>query len=106
MPLFATLVATFFEGLAAFLFKVFAAKVAIRVAAVAAIGGFGALLMATFNNVVSPMVSQLFSTQYGQLIGLAFPPVAGTVLAGVATIWVACTTYKLQEHAVKVTAGL
>ena len=106
MPLFAAMVSAFFNGLALFLARLFAAKVAIRVAAVAAIGAFGTALMLTFNNFVAPLVAQLFATSYGQLLGLAFPPVAGTVLAGVATLWVACTTYKLQVHAVKVTANI
>lgn len=106
MPLFAQLVASLFTGLSAFLVKAFAAKVAIRVAAVGALAASGAALMIAFNTVVAPLVGALFSTAYGQLIGLAFPPVAGTVLAGVATVWVSCTTYKLQAQAIKLAAGL
>lgn len=106
MPLFAGMVSAFFTALGGFLAKLFIARVALRIAAVAAIGALGAVLMATFNTVIAPMVSSMFSTQYGQLIGLAFPPVAGTVLAGIATIWIACTTYKLQVHAIKVTANI
>jgi len=106
MPLFAAMVSGFFTALSAFMAKVFIARVALRIAAVAAIGAFGAVLMALFNTVVSPMVAAMFQTSYGQLIGLAFPPVAGTVLAGITAIWIGCTTYKLQVHAVKVTANI
>ena len=106
MPLFASMVAAFFQALATFLAKLFAVRIALRVAAVTAIVGFGAALMATFNSVVAPLVAQVFANPYGQLLGLAFPPVAGTVLAGVSTLWVACTTYKLQVAAVKVTANV
>lgn len=106
MPVFASMVAAFFNALALFLARLFAARIAIRVAAVTAIVGFGAVLMGTFNAVIAPFVAQVFSNPYGQLLGLAFPPVAGTVLAGVATLWVACTTYKLQVAAVKVTANI
>lgn len=106
MPLFASMVAGFFNALALFLAKLFAARVAIRLAAVSAIVAFGTALMVTFNTVVAPWVAAAFNTSFGQLIGLAFPPVAGTVLAGIATIWVACTTYKLQVAAVKVTANI
>lgn len=106
MPIFAAMVSAFFTALGGFFAKLFIARVALRIAAVAAIAAMGAILMATFNGIVSPMVSSMFNTQYGQLIGLAFPPVAGTVLAGIVTIWIACTTYKLQVHAVKVTANI
>lgn len=106
MPQFALMVTAIFQGLSAFLAKLFLAKVALRIAAVAAISGFAATLMATFNAVVAPWVAAAFSTSYGQVIGLAFPPVAGTVLAGIATLWVACTTYALQRQAVAVTANI
>lgn len=106
MPLFAGMVSAFFTALASFLARLFAAKVAVRLAAVAALATLGGALMLTFNGIVAPLVAGIFSTQYGQLLGLAFPPVAGTVLTGIATLWGACTTYKLQERAIKVTAGI
>ena len=106
MPLFASMVSAFFTALGGFFAKLFIARVAVRIAAVAAITALGAVLMALFNSVVAPMVAQMFSTQYGQFLGLAFPPVAGTVIAGITAVWLGCTTYKLQVHAVKVTANI
>ena len=106
MPLLAGLVSSLFTALATFLAKLFLARLAIRIAALAAIGVFGAALMVTFNTVVAPLVASAFNSSYGQFIGLAFPPVAGTCLAGLATLWVACTTYRLQVDATKLTAGL
>jgi len=106
MPLFAAMVSAFFTALSGFLAKLFIARVALRIAGVAAIMGFGSVLMVTFNGVVAPMVANMFSTQFGQLIGLAFPPAAGTVIAGVGVVWIACTTYKLQVQAVKLTANM
>lgn len=106
MPQLAALISSLFTALSTFLAKLFLARLAIRVAAVAAIGAFGAALMLTFNTVVAPLVAQAFNSSYGQFIGLAFPPVAGTCLAGLATLWVACTTYKLQVEATKLTAGI
>lgn len=106
MPVFAALMQTLFGALATFLAKMFAARIAIRLAGVAAIGALGTGLMAAFNAAVVPLADQLFSTQYGQLLGLAFPPVAGTCLATMAGLWMAVTTYKLQVHAIKLTAGL
>jgi len=106
MPLFASLFSSFFGALGAFLTKLFVAKVAVRVAAVAALASLGGVLMVTFNGIVAPLVAQAFSTAYGQFLGLAFPPVAGTCMAGIAGLWLACTTYKLQERAIMVTAGI
>lgn len=106
MPLFASMVSAFFTALGGFLAKLFIARVAVRIAAVAAITALGAVLMALFNSVVAPMVSAMFTTQYGQFLGLAFPPVSGTVIAGITAVWLGCTTYKLQVQAVKVTANI
>jgi len=106
MPLLAAFIGTFFSGLATFLAKLFAAKVALRVAAVAAIGALGTSLMLLFNSSVAPLVAALFATQYGQLLGLVFPPVAGTCLAVITALWAACLFYRLQVQAVKITANI
>ena len=58
--------------------------------------------MVLFNAMVSPLVASMFSTQYGQFLGLAFPPVAGTCLATITATWVGCSTYKLRERAILV----
>lgn len=40
-----------------------------------------------FTTFISPHLATLFATSYGQVIGLAFPPIAGTVLVGVVGLW-------------------
>lgn len=106
MPLFAAFIGTFFSSLSLFLAKLFAAKVALRIAAVTAIGALSTGLMVTFNGLIAPVVAGIFSTEYGQLLGLIFPPISGTVCAGLITLWLACMTYKLQVRAIKVTANI
>lgn len=106
MPIFAGLVASFFSALSTFLAKLFIAKVAIRLAAIATIGTLGTALILSFNVTVAPLVAGIFSNDYGQLLGLAFPPVAGTCIAAFSALWVACLTYKLQVQAVKMTANI
>ena len=71
MPLLAGLISTLFSALGAFLVKLFVAKLAIRIAAVAAIVAAGTALMTAFNGFVSPLVAAMFSSQYGQFLGLA-----------------------------------
>jgi hypothetical protein len=106
MPLLGALLSTLFTALGGFLLKMFIAKVAIRAAAVVAITAAGAALMATFNQLIAPLVAAAFSTTYGQFLGLAFPPVAGTCIAAFTAVWGGCMTYKLQVRAISVTAGL
>lgn len=106
MPLLATMITTLFTALATFLAKLFLAKLAIRVAAVAAIIAVGSSLMVTFNSYLAPLVAQMFQSEYGQFIGLAFPPIAGTCVAAISALWVACTTYAIQVRAIRVTADM
>lgn len=106
MPLLAKFIELLFTSFATFLSRLFAARLALRVAAVGTIIVLGTTLMVAFNAFVAPLVAQLFATQYGQLLGLAFPPISGTVMTGIMGLWVACTTYRLQLQAVKVTSGL
>jgi len=106
MPLLGQAIAALFTALSGFLLKLFVARVAIRVTAVAAIASLGTALMVSFNSFVAPIVGGLFATQYGQLLGLVFPPFAGTVLFGLVALWSACAVYKLQVSAIKVTANI
>ena len=106
MPLFAALFSSLFSALGVFLAKLFAARLALRLMGVTALTALGAGLLATFNGYIAPLVAMAFSTSYGQFIGLAFPPVAGTVLTLYFTAWIAVQTYKLQARAVALTASM
>lgn len=106
MPALALMIQTLFSALAVFLAKLFLAKLAIRIAAVAAIVACGTALMTAFNSQIAPMVAAMFNTQYGQFLGLAFPPIAGTCMMAITAVWLACTTYSLQVRAIKVTADM
>lgn len=106
MPLFAALLESLFLAIGKFLAKLFLAKIAIRVVAVTAIGALGTALMLIFNGFVAPLVAALFQTQYGQLLGLVFPPVAGTVISGLITLWAAATAYRLHVRAIQITANI
>ncbi|MCW5669979.1 MAG: DUF5455 family protein [Hydrogenophaga sp.] len=106
MPLFAAFFGALFSSLGVFLAKLFAAKLAIRIAGVAVLVALASGLVTAFNGWIVPLLSLLFNTQYGQFLGLAFPPVAGTVMTTYMTAVLAVATYKLQAHAVTVTANL
>lgn len=106
MPLFAAFFGALFSSLGVFLAKMFAAKLAIRVLGVGALTALAAGLVTTFNNAIAPLMAQLFSTQYGQFLGLAFPPIAGTCLSVYFSVMLAVATYRMQARAVSLTAGM
>jgi len=106
MPIFAAFIGTFFTGLTGFLSTLFVAKVAGRLAAIAAITALGVALLLLFNSAVAPLASAVFSTPYGQLLGLVFPPVAGSCMAAITALWAACMLYRLQVQAIKITANV
>jgi len=106
VPIFAGLVSSIFGALSSWFVGLLGARVALRVAAVATIAGLAVALLALFNAVVAPMAASIFSTSFGQLLGLAFPPVSGSCVAALAGLWAASVTYRLQVQAVKVAANI
>lgn len=105
MPLLGALLASLFGGISSLIALLWAKKIAVTVIAVAAFAASLVALMATFNFLVAPLVQQMFSTSLGQFIGLAFPPIAGSCLASLATCWGACALYKLKIQSIKMSAS-
>jgi len=105
MPLLAKLIANLFGGVAAYFASFLTFKIATTAAAVAAFALSLVALMLAFNTIVSPLVAQMFSTQFGQFMGLAFPPAAGTCLAAISATWAACALYKLKIQSIKMSAS-
>lgn len=99
MPLLGTLLVNLVGGLAGFFAQFLTRKVAVVSAALVALSTITAALLLVFNSAVSPLVGQLFATEYGQFLGLAFPPVAGNCLVTIGTVWSACTLYGWQAKA-------
>jgi len=102
MPLFALFFGSMLSALAGFLAKFLTRKLAVASTAIAALATVTGALLAAFNLAVAPLVAQMFSTAYGQLLGLAFPPVAGTCLAVYGSMWAACGLYSWQVRALKI----
>jgi hypothetical protein len=101
MPLLAQLLASLFGATTALLLKLLSARLALRVGGVLAVAALGTALVVAFNLFVTPLVGGLFSTQYGQLLGLVFPPISGTILTGLLVFWAACLVYRLQVRAIR-----
>lgn len=96
-------------GLLTSIFGVFGAIVgaqyAVRLAAVATVAGLYVASVAVFSGVIGPWIGAVFNTQYGQLLGLLFPPVAGTVIAALVTYWASVAAFKYLSSLTKMAAG-
>ena len=102
MPILGGLLVSLFSGLASFLASILSKKLAIGLSAAATLGTLYGGMVVFMNTAVNPVLGALFSTSYGQFIGLAFPPMAGTCLGIIATTWAACTLYAWQKKALEV----
>lgn len=105
MPLLAAL----FSGLMTSVFTLMAslvgAQIAARLLAVGAVATLYVASVVTFSQVIAPWISNVFSSQYGQLLGLLFPPVAGTVLASLIGYWGAVAAYKYVSSLTRMAVG-
>lgn len=106
MTIFAQFFGALFSALGGFLLKLFAARVAIRITAVGIVMGLSGSMFVLFNTTIAPLIAQLFNTQYGQFLGLLFPPVSGTVITVLLSSWLAVATFMVQKRAVEITAGI
>lgn len=83
----------------------FAKRAATKVVAGAALLTALGAAMVTFNSLVSPLMASMFNTQYGQFIGLAFPPISGSCIAAIMGTWLGIQTYKLQARIIMANNG-
>lgn len=104
MPLLGLLLTSLFSGAAQFLVQFVSRKVAVATVAIAALATTTGVLLVAFNALINPLLSGLFVTAYGQALGLAFPPVAGSCLTTLGTAWTACALYSWQIRAVNLAA--
>jgi len=105
MPLLASLIASLFGGIASLIALLWAKKLAVGTLAIAGFALALTALMVVFNTAVTPLVQAMFSTQYGQFLGLAFPPIAGSCMTSIAATWAACALYKLKMQSIKISAA-
>lgn len=105
MPILAALFASLMGGVTSFIAMLWAKKIAVAGLGIIAFAAALTVLMLVFNTLVTPLIAAMFSTQYGQFLGLAFPPMAGTCLASLATCWGACALYKLKMQSIKMSAS-
>lgn len=82
MPLLGKLLAGLFSWAVGILTALVGAKTAIRLTAVASLAAIYISCVLFFTSLIGPWFGMIFSTAYGSLLGLLFPPISGTVVAG------------------------
>jgi len=94
MPLLGALIQSLFGSLYGIILALQASRYAVALAAVTLLAGMYLAAVGVFTAFVQPLIGSAFSTSFGQVIGLAFPPVAGTVVAGISALWVALVGFR------------
>ncbi len=79
------LIGRLFEKLFAFIAGYLGVKWATRLTAATIMATAYVACVVTFTTMIGPWFAALISTSYGYLLGLLFPPVAGTVIASLMT---------------------
>ena len=64
-----------------------------------------ALIFLFFTGLIGPWLGTLFSSTYGQLLGLLFPPISGTVVASLAGYWSCVIGVKYVSSLTKMAVG-
>jgi hypothetical protein len=105
MPLLAAFFGNLIGGLVTFFGQYITKKVTILAAAISSLVAAGLALVVAFNTLIKPLAERVFTTEYGQFLGLAFPPVAGQCLTTMFLFWMAIQGYKFKVMATKMTAS-
>jgi hypothetical protein len=105
MPLLAALWGVIATAITSFLTRVLAGQVGFKLLALGAFAVLAASMVAFFNAAISPLAASVFNTQYGQLLGLAFPPVAGSCIATLLGAIVFAVAYRLKMQFLRTAAG-
>jgi len=101
MPLLAALLEALLSKLFLLLGLMFAKRVALAISGVVALTAISGALYATMRSVLIPLAGSLFSTSFGGILGMAFPPIAGNCIYAIATVWSACGLYAWQRTAIQ-----
>lgn len=105
MPILAALWASIATAITSFLTRVLAGQISFRLFTLTTFFILSASIVGFFNAAISPLASNIFNTQYGQFLGLAFPPVAGTCVATLLGAIVFAVAYRFKMQFLRTAAG-
>jgi len=87
MPALGLLLQGLMGNMYALMLALSSAKQLVRFTAMGILAAAYVACALAFTLFIDPLLGALFSTAFGMLLGLAFPPIAGTVIAGVVGLW-------------------
>lgn len=105
MPIFAALFGSIGTAIFNLLAGLVGAKYAVRLLAVASLAAIYVSCVVYYSQLVGPWLAGVFSTQYGQLLGLLFPPVSGSVIAGLSAYWTCIIGVRYTSSLTKMAVG-
>jgi hypothetical protein len=102
MPVLAVLLKALLGSLYGLLVALVTQRLSMKLAGILFIAGGYVVFVVLYTTTVAPLIALLFSTAYGNFIGLMFPPIAGSVLAGVVGLWIALVVKNYYARAIKI----
>lgn len=105
MPLLAALFVKLLGGVYGLMLAMFGVKWAIRITAALTLAGLYIGCAVTFTLMIGPWLAGLVATSFGYLLGLLFPPVAGTVIASLGTFWACILAKRYTVKLLKMAVG-
>ena len=105
MPVFAAFIGSIGMGVYNLLVALVGVRLAMRVAAVISLATIYTACVIYFSTIIVPWLEGLFMSAYGQLLGLLFPPISGSVIAGLAGYWSCVVGLKYVSSLTKMAVG-
>ena len=105
MPLLAKLISLIATSVIGFFTAVFGAVWGVRIAAALTIAGIYLSCVVYYTTMIAEWIGSVFSTAYGQILGLLFPPVAGTVMASMAAYYTCIIGKRYLTTLTKIAVG-
>jgi len=105
LGLLGTLTKGLWEKLFDFLAGFLGVKYATRMTAVLLLASIYLACVATFTTMIGPWFAAIVSTSYGFILGLLFPPIAGTVVASLMLYRMCVVGVKYTTRLIKMAVG-
>lgn len=105
MPSLGALLLSILKPIFNLLAGVVGVRTAIRITAVGTLATIYLSCVIYFTQVIGPWLAGVFSTAYGQLLGLLFPPISGSILAGLSAYWICIAGQKYVAKLTKMAVG-
>lgn len=93
------------EKLFGFVAGIVGAKNATRILAATTVSTLYVATVVVFTATIAPWIGSVFTTSYGALLGLLFPPVAGTVIGSLMAYRASVLAYNYTSKLLKMAVG-